>query len=652
MVRGEAERSFDDPVLGEATLARMFEDSAQRHADSAAQQYKGGVYNRSMAGLAYPPARDDEWEHLTYAEMATVVRRLAAGFRAIGLDRGDRVGIYADTRMEWAQCDFGILAAGGVVTTVYKSSSESQVAYLLDDPDATGVVVENASCLDTVYHNDDLDLEFYVVMDEAPRFDLEEDVYTLGEVYERGTETFERETYVDWVQGTEMDDLASLVYTSGTTGKPKGVRLTHRNFQSNVTQTYRRYGPRDDKPASASIDTDTTSVTFLPLAHVFERLAGHFMMFAAGATVSYAESVDTLKEDFQAVEPTSATSVPRVYEKMYGAIREQAQGSAVKERIFEWALDVGRAYHRSDSPGPLASLKYSLADRLVFQEVREALGGNIDFMVSGGGTLSTELASLYHGMGLPIYEGYGLTEAAPVLTANPPTDAQVGTIGPLVQDVDARLDADIEVDLDVEGEMGELLVKGPNITDGYWDKPEATADAFTDDGYLRTGDIVERQDDDYYVFHERTKQLIVLSTGKNIPPGPIEETFGDINLIEQVMVLGTDRKFVSALVVPDLDGLAWFAQSEGVEVPEDPEAVCESETARKLVEREIDRVNADFEDHEQIKKFRLVPDEFTQENGLLTPTMKKKRRDIKDRYADEVADMYGEKEFEGATVDD
>ncbi len=653
MNRGDAERDVDDPVLGATALGRMFEDSAQRNAERPAQQYKGGVYDRSMAGVAYPPASDGEWETLTYEEMAHVVRRLAAGFRSIGLERGDRVGIYSDTRMEWAQCDFALLSAGGVVTTVYKSSSESQVAYLLEDPDATGVVVENARCLDRVYKNDaDLDLDFFVVMDEAERYDLQEDVYTLGDVFERGAEQFDEAAYHGWLDEGSVDDLASLVYTSGTTGKPKGVRLTHANFRANVNQTYRRYGPREDKPSSKSIDTDTTTVSFLPLAHVFERLAGHFLIFAAGATVAYAESVDTLKEDFQAVEPTSATSVPRVYEKMYGAIREEAQGSAVKERIFEWALDVGRAYHRSDSPGPLLSLKYSLADRLVFEDVREALGGNVDFMVSGGGTLSAELAALYHGMGLPIYEGYGLTEAAPVVTTNPPTDPKVGTIGPPVLGVETRLDTDIDADFDVEGEVGELLVKGPNVTDGYWNRPEATADAFTDDGFLRTGDIVERQPDDYYVFHERTKQLIVLSTGKNIPPGPIEETFGDINLIEQVMVLGSDRKFVSALVVPDVDGLRWFAESEGVSVPEDPEAICESETARDLVGREIERVNRDYEEHEQIKKFRLVPEEFTQENGLLTPTLKKKRRDIKDRYAEEIADMYGEKEFEQSAADD
>ncbi|WP_436925200.1 AMP-dependent synthetase/ligase [Halosimplex amylolyticum] len=649
----DRERAFDDPVLGESTLAQMFENSAARNADRPAQRYKGGVYDRSLAGVAFPAAPDGEFATLTYDEMAAVVRRLAAGFRDLGVERGDRVGLYADTRMEWAQTDFAVLAAGGVVSTVYKSSSESQAAYLLDDPDATGVVVENETCLERVYENDaDLDLDFFVVMDDPGRFAGESDVYTLGEVYERGADQYNEAAYEGWLYESDVDDLASLVYTSGTTGKPKGVRLTHRNFRSNVDQVYRRYGPRPDKPSELSIDTDTTTVSFLPLAHVFERLAGHFLIFAAGGTVAYAESVDTLKEDFQTVEPTSATAVPRVFEKMYGAIREEAQSSSVAERIFQWASDVARAHHHADDPGRLLSVKHSVADRLVYSDVRAALGGNIDFMVSGGGTLSAELAALYHGMGLPVFEGYGLTEAAPVVTTNPPTDPKTGTIGPLVQDIDARLDTDIDAEFDAEGAVGELLVSGPNVTDGYWERPEATADAFTDDGYLRTGDIVERRPDDYFVFHERAKQLIVLSTGKNIPPGPIEERFGDISIIEQVMVLGSDRKFVSALVVPDVDGLTFFAESEGVSIPEDRQAICESDAARNLVEREIERVNRDFEEHERIKKFRLVPEEFTQENGLLTPTMKKKRRDIRDRYAAEVADMYGEKAFESAPSTD
>ena len=649
----ENERRMDDPVLQETTLGKLFENSVSRHGDLPAQQYKGGVYDRTMTGVAYPSAPDGEFATLTYDEMADAVHYLAAGFRELGVKHDDRVGLYADTRMEWAQCDFAILAAGAVVSTVYRSSSESQAAYLLNDPDATAVVAENEELLERVYDTEEIDLEFYVSMDDPGAYADEDDVYTLSDVYALGSERYNEVALEGWFYERDVDDLASLVYTSGTTGKPKGVKLSHRNFRSNVNQVYRRYGPRPDKSAKQSIDTDTTTVSFLPLAHVFERLAGHYMIFAAGGTVAYAESVDTLKADFAAVEPNSATAVPRVFEKMYGAIREEAQSSSVSARIFEWSTDVGREYDTTDDPGRLLSWKYAIADKLVFSSVREALGDNIDFMVSGGGTLSTELATLYHAMGLPVYEGYGLTEASPVVTTNPPTDPKTGTIGPLVKDVDTKLDTDIDAEFDVTGEVGELLIDGPNVTEGYWELPEATDDAFTDDGYLRTGDIVERRPDDYFVFQERANQLIVLSTGKNIPPAPIEERFGDISLIEQVMVLGSDHKFVSALVVPDLEGLEFFAESEGVDVPDTMEAVCESEDARNLLAREIERVNADFESHERIKKFRLVPEEFTQENGLMTPTLKMKRRDIRERYADEIEDMYGQKQFEqSAAADD
>jgi long-chain acyl-CoA synthetase len=655
MGRETAEQEFDDPALGRSTLGRLFEDSAERHTAQAAQQYKGGVYDRSLAGIAIPEAPADGYETLTYGEMRDAVRRLAAGFRDLGLTADDRMGVFSDTRLEWALCDFGILAAGGVVTTVYKGSSPAQVEYLLDDPGASAVVVENDDCLRRVFEVEEaLSLDYYVVVDDPGKRGQRDDVYTLAEVYSRGKEAFDPAAYEDWIDERSPDDLASLVYTSGTTGKPKGVRLTHGNFRANVSQTYRRYGPRADKPPGTSIDPETVTVSYLPLAHVFERLAGHFLIFAAGGTVSYAESVDTLREDFQLFEPTSATSVPRVYEKMYDAIREQAQGSTIRERIFEWALDVGRTYQRRESPSRTLAFKYGLADRLVFSDVREALGENVEFLVSGGGTLSKDLCELYHAMGLPIYEGYGLTEAAPVVTTNPPTDAKPGTIGPPVLDVDLRLDASELPDgytVEESEEVGELLVDGPNVTDGYWNMPEKTADAFSDDGFLRTGDIVERRDDGYLVFRDRVKQLIVLSTGKNIAPAPIEDDFAAINLIKQVLVLGEDRKFVSALVVPDVEALRWFAESEGIDLPADREALCEDEAAREFVAHEIERVNEALEEHERIKKFRLVPEEFTQENGLLTPTLKKKRRDIHEKYADRIAEMYGVKEFEGTAAD-
>ncbi|MFP9060899.1 AMP-dependent synthetase/ligase [Natrialbaceae archaeon A-chndr2] len=646
----DAEREYDDEVIGTTSLGRLFEDATERHPNRPAQRYKGGVYDRSLTNDVLAAAPAGEFRAISYTDMRDIVRSLAAGFRDLGIERGDRVGMFSSTRMEWAQCDFALLSAGAVVTTVYKSSSPDQIRYLLDDPDADAVVVENQTLLERVLEvEDQLDLECIVSMDElSGEADEREDVYSLDAVYARGKDVFDLETYQTWVDEPRQDDLASLIYTSGTTGQPKGVQLTHGNFRSNVNQIRKRYGPRPDKPADVPvIDERAQTVSFLPLAHVFERTAGHFLMFASGACVAYAESPDTLKDDFGAVGPSTATSVPRVYEKIYDAIREQASESPVKERIFNWATDVGVDYASADDPGPVLSAKHALADRLVFSQVKEALGGNIELLISGGGSLSADLCTLYHGMGLPIYEGYGLTETAPVVSVNPPEAPIIGTIGPALPDVELRIDesvADQDV-FDDPGEVGELLVQGPNVTEGYWEKPAATERAFLEDEdgrWFRTGDIVHLRPDGYLEFRERVKQILVLSTGKNVAPAPIEDAFAASEIVEQAMVVGDGEKFIGALIVPNLEHIRDWAEREGIDLSDDSEAICTDDRVHDYVRKEVDRVNENFERHETIKQFRLVPVEFTEDNEMLTPTMKKKRRVILERFEDRVEDIYAD----------
>jgi long-chain acyl-CoA synthetase len=585
--------------------------------------------------------------------------------------------------MEWAQTDFAVLAAGATVTTVYASSSPNQVRYLIEDPEATVVVAENRELLDeilAVAADLEHDLDAIVTFDDVDTTDLDaeigtdsedlstDDVYTLGEVHALGDEAFDEDAYQSWIDAVDVGDLASLIYTSGTTGQPKGVRLTHANFRENVSQCYRRFADRPDRDGDVpGISAESTTLSFLPLAHVFERMAGHYMMFAAGATVGYAESPDTLREDFGLVRPTTTTSVPRVYEKLYDAIREQAGESPVKERIFEWAVGVGRAHHEADDPGAVLDAKRAVADRLVFSSVREAIGGNIDFFISGGGSLSAELCALYHAMDLPILEGYGLTETSPVISVNPPEEPKVGTIGPPVVDTEVAIDGTVvgEEVADLAGDVGELLVRGPQVTDGYWNRPDATAEAFTDpdrlpegsvvagsppderdgdpdDPWFRTGDIVQLRPDGYVAFRERAKQLLVLSTGKNVAPGPIEDRFAANEFVEQCVVLGDGRKFVSALIVPNFEKLAAWADTRGIDLAEDHAVICRDDRVRERIQEEVDRVNEEFESYERIKQFRLVEEEFSEENDLLTPTMKKKRRNILDRFADEVEVIYEE----------
>lgn len=647
-----AEENYTDEVIGDDTLGEMFAASAERNAGTTAQLYKGGVYERTLTDDVLPSAPDGDYAAISYERMHKLVKRLAAGFRDLGVEPDTRVAILSDTRMEWALSDFAILSVGGVVTTVYTDSSLSQVQYLLSDPEASAVVVENDDLLDRVLAvEDELSLSFIVVMDDT---DVDrEDVYTLDSMYKRGEETFSEDEYQSWLDERDPDDLASLIYTSGTTGKPKGVQLTHRNFRANVNQTRKRLGPRPDKhPDLPTVTDETRSIAFLPLSHVFERLAGHFFMYASGAAVSYAESPDTLADDLKRVKPTTGASVPRVYERIFDTMRTQASESPVKKRIFDWAMDVARDYARTDNPGLLLDGKHALADRLVYSTVTEKLGGNIEFMVSGGGSLSKPLCETFLGMGLPIIEGYGLTETAPVLSANPPEDIRPGTLGLPVTDVDVRIDTSAvdasEFD-DADGEIGELLVDGPNVTEGYWNDPTATAHAFTEiDGtrWFRTGDIVEQTADGFLIYHDRIKELIVLSTGKNVAPQPIEDRFSTNDRVDQIMVVGDDQKFVAAIIVPNSEELRRWADSEAIDLPDDPEQLVEDERVHSWIQTAVDEVNADLEDVERIKTFELVSREWTAENDLLTPSMKKKRRNIRRAYREKLADIYGEEQVE------
>ncbi len=636
----EVEREFEHPVLGRTTLPEMFEASVERHPDTPAQSYKGGIHDRSLAPTAIAAAPDGDYRSLTYADTQGVVRRLAAGFRELGVEPGDALGVYADTRLEWALTDFATLAAGGVVTTIYPKASVRQVSHLLSDSDAVGAVVADRELRERVVEAD-VSLDFLVTMDESDPLDAGPDCYTLGDVYDLGVEAYDEPAYESWLDERDPSDTASLIYTSGTTGQPKGVTLTHANFKANVDQCFRRFGPRPDR-AGPAVTEGTRTVSFLPLAHVFERLAGHFLMFASGATVAYAESSDTLREDFSAVRPEVGTSVPRVYEKMYDAVAENAADSAVSKRIFEWATDVGKRYHRADDPGVLLAAGMGVADRLVFSQVREALGGELDFMISGGGSLQPELCRLYHAMGIPVLEGYGLTETAPVVAANPPEAFEIGTVGPPVLDCEVTVDESVDPEnprVAPDSEVGELLVRGPNVFEGYHGLPEATEDAF-DDGWFRTGDVVERRSDGYISFVERSKQILKLSTGKMVAPGPVEDALATSPFIEQALVFGDDRKFVGALVVSNTGAIRDWAADAGVSVPEDDAALVDHDGVRERVAREVELANRGFESHESVKRFVIVPEDFTEENGLLTPSLKKKRRDILEHYADEVESVY------------
>ncbi|MFT4885608.1 MAG: long-chain acyl-CoA synthetase, partial [Natronomonas sp.] len=623
----QAEREYTDEVIGETTIPRLFFDAVDRYGTMTCQQYKGGVHDRALVdGDIVEPAPDGEYADLSYEEVSDIVERLAVGFRELGVDADDRVSIYADTRMEWAHADLALMSAGAVVTTVYTESSTRQVEYLLNDPNSTGVIVENEELLSTLATAEDaVDIDFAVLLEAGPvDVALDADVYTLDEVYDIGADAFEPGTVESWVEEGDWTDLASLVYTSGTTGDPKGVKLTHKNWRSCMNQIRKRIGPRPDKPDDVPVlEAGKTSLAFLPLAHAFER-SNHFQSLGSGVTLAYAGSSDTIAEDIEKVQPEIAAAVPRVYERIYKGIREQASESPLKKRIFEWSVDVAQEYDRADDPTIAQKAKLAVADRLVYSQVREALGGNIEMFISGGGSLSAELARLYRVMGITIVEGYGLTETAPGVSFNPPEAIHIGTMGPPLVDIDVRLDAEMvdeSTKADVDGEVGELLVKGPNVFEGYWNKDEETAAAF-DGEWFRTGDIVTRDDDGYLVFVDRLKNLLVLDTGKNVAPEPIEDAFATSPRVDQIMVVGDDEKYVGAIIVPNFEELRKWADEEGIDLPDHPEDIVDLDAVHEWVDAEVDRVNEDLAKHEQIKEFRLVAEEWTPDNDLLTPSMK------------------------------
>lgn len=673
MDRRAAEAAFEHEALGSATIPELLASTVARHPESAAQSYKGGIYDRSLVEAgAIAAAPDGAYTDLSYSDLDRIVKRLAAGFRGLGLSAGDRLSICSHTRMEWTQVDLAALAAGGVVTTVYPSATDDRLEWLLTDPDPTGIVVENSELLSRVLAIESrLDADFIVVIDCLPdgsgmagAVRDRDDIHTLGAVYERGEAVLNADTDELGQTARSADDLASIIYTSGTTGQPKGVELTHRNLCANVDQTLRRFGPRPGRaPSAPTIDHTSRHLSVLPLAHVFERLVGEYVMIAAGATVAYAESPETLGEDFQLVTPTCSTGVPQLYSRLFDRFKTEASDSAVSDRLFNWAADIAARFHHADPPSRRLRVAHGLADRLVYSPIRSALGGEIELFISGGDSLSAERCATFHGMSLPVFEGYGLTETAPVISVNPPEAPRVGTIGPPLSGIETWVDTSVRIEgatgesgkpVVRESSVGELFVRGPNVAAGYWNRPEATDEAFVslpptsesdaepaDSGrWFRTGDIVEQRPNGYLEFRGRRKQLLVLSTGKNVVPGPIEEAICASPLVEQCLLVGDGQPAVSALVVPNFDAVRRWATREGLDLPGEPTQIVDDGRVQARIEAIVESTNEAFEPHERVRQVRLLADPFTVENGLLTPTVKKRRRAIIEQRADRIDALY------------
>ena len=566
------------------------------------------------------------WTSISSDEIGRRARAAALGLRSKGFERGDRIAILSQTRLEWALSDWAIIMAGLRSVPVYPVLPADQVRYILRDSGARAVFVEDQEQLDKLAEiaADLPDLAHAIAFEPvtAPA-DAAFETMSLDELSRLGDAAPEAlaSTYESYARETRPEEVATIIYTSGTTGDPKGVMLTHGNFHSNVTLTLRVF----------PIGRSDVALALLPLAHVFERTAGHYIMWSAGVTVAYAESPNTVARDMGEVSPTFMAAVPRVFEKVLERAEEAARtAGGAKEKIFGWARRVGErrvaAQEAGRAPGPLLGLQAAVADRLVFSKLRARTGGRINYFVSGGAPLPAAVGRFFLGAGLPVVEGYGLTETSPVLTLNPVDAPRLGTVGLPVPGTEIRI-----------AEDGEILARGPQIMAGYFNKPEATAEVIDDDGWFHTGDVGEIDANGYLKITDRKKDLLITAYGKNIAPQPIESEIKRHPLVAEAVMLGDQRKFPIVIVVPEYAVLR--AELHGVDEAADADLAADPE-ATSLLRRAVRERCAEFAHYEQPREVLVVPGPFTVEGGELTPTLKVKRRVIQTRYADAIDAVY------------
>jgi long-chain acyl-CoA synthetase len=567
-------------------------------------------------------------------ELFERIRDVSLGLGALGVERGDRVAIVAESRPEWLIGDLAILTLGAVTVPIYPTLSAAQARYILHDSAARAALVSTRLQLDKVQEvrHQLPALEAVIVMD-APAATGSPSVMSFDALAARGHRQMTGEwgsakAYKDRSKQVGPDDLATIIYTSGTTGEPKGVMLTHGNLVSNLKAG----------AVVLSVSQDDVALSFLPLSHAFERTVAYIYLLC-GVTIHFAESFDTIGRDIGAVRPTILTGVPRVYEKLHARIVEKGQSApGIKGSLFRWAVNVamaaGRAELRGQSPGLLTSLQAALADRLVFAKIRDGLGGRIRYLVSGSAPLPIVIAEFFRGVGLPIIEGYGLTETAPILTVNPPEAPRAGTVGKALPGVELRIADD-----------GEILARGPNVMPGYYNKPAATADVLRD-GWFHTGDIGAIDAEGYLRITDRKKDLLVTSGGKKIAPQPIEAVLKRSPLVAEVVLLGDRRRYAAALIVPDFAALDRRLKDLGRPTAAREELVKRPDVLA-LYQEIVDGLNRELSQFERIKKFAVLPAEFSIESGELTPTLKVKRKVVEERWRETIEEMYGEESGSG-----
>lgn len=591
--------------MDQAHLAVRFAETANKHASRPATRIKSG----------------DGWRVQTYRELKTQVDALAAHLLAQGIEPGDRVLLLSNNRPEWSLADLAMITIRAVPVPIYPTSTPEQVRHIAADSGSVFGFVENATLLDRVLPvwGELPDLKgvwtFGPTASDDPRVRALRDV--LAEPLPEGSGA----GVADRLGEASGDDLASIIYTSGTTGEPRGAALTHRGFTFEL----------DALDAFFDITPEDTSLAFLPLSHALER-AWTYKVLTGGCLNTYVADARTVAEALVEARPTMFVSVPRLFEKVFITVHERVAASPAKQKIFAWAMRVGaanqHAYRKGRQPSSLLRAQLPVADRLVFKAIREALGGPKTVMACGGAPLRKEIEEFFSAAGILVSQGYGLTEASPLVSFNSPGAFKFGTVGRIIVGGEVKI-----------ADEGEIWFRGPNVMQGYWNAPEATAAAVDDEGWLHTGDVGYVDVDGYLVITDRIKDIIVTSGGKNIAPAPIEGMILADPLFEHAVVLGNNRPFVTLLVRPSLPHLEELADKLQVRFSDAAELVNSPEIVEEL-KRRVSALTEKLPSQEQIKDLRVAVEEFTMENGLLTPTLKVRRRQVEERFESLIEDMY------------
>ncbi|MFO7785773.1 MAG: AMP-dependent synthetase/ligase [Thermodesulfobacteriota bacterium] len=594
----------------ENSMAAVFQKQVARYGNRACVAYK----------------KDGRYQDISWNEMDEMIRAIGSYLISTGIEPGQNVALFSPNRYEWWVIDQAILSIGAANVPIYATNSAEEAKYVLEHSESRVCFVGEQEHMEKVVKvRDSLpDLKGVVVFDEVAQ--KPEGVITFAEALEEGRKHDNREEFDRRLKAVNPNDVASIIYTSGTTGPPKGVMLSHSNFLSNVHQIL------DD--FSHLVGDEDEFLSFLPLSHSLERTAGYYLAVAIGGKVYFAEDFAKLQENLVEVHPTLIVSVPRLYEKVHvGILSKLGDASPVKRALFGWAIGVARdnlPYVCQGKPRTgWFKFKHDLADKLIFSKLKAALGmDRLKFAVSGGGPLSVADAEFFLGMGITVLEGFGLTETTPVTNVNRPCMIKPGTVGPPVKDTEIKIADD-----------GEILIRGPQIMLGYYKNEEATKEVLNEDGFFCTGDLGKVDEDQCLMITGRKKEIIVTSGGKNIAPQNIENSVKGSRFVEQVSVIGDRRKYLSALIVPNFEELTKWADKVGISYKSRDE-LLNSERVQHLYEKVIAKYMKEFSRAEQIRKFSLLPDEWTQQTGELTPTLKCKRRVIEEKYRDEIECMY------------